>query len=255
MEIQEKPLKIHAQTGNALIITLVIIGLLAGLTLSLTRMSSKTSGNVSDEKARMSAESLMRTAQSYESAIQKLVSFNRCSENEFNFKNDDTADDYTNSGAPSDKHCDIFDVAGAGMKYTPPDASALDDSMSSHPKYGDWAWKSYQCVLELGTGDTSCAAGSEAELLMVAPYVNEAVCLEINRMNGVTNTLVSGVETPPTESMSGVTLFTGSFGNTDGSLGDIAAGDALKTHATGCFKNSGGTWTGAYVFYHVLLVR
>lgn len=255
MENQVKPLKIYAQDGNALIITLVIIGLLAGLTMTLTRMSSKTSGNVSDEKASMSAEALMRTAQSYEGALQRLVNFNKCSENEFNFDNTETSVDYANAGAPTDKHCDVFDVAGAGLKYTAPDASALDDTHTAKADYGEWSWKSSACVLEIGTGETTCSDTSESELMIMVPYINDAVCIQINRMNGITNPVVSGSEVPPSEAISGASKYTGTFSTADNSIGDSGTGTALVRHATGCFSIGAGSWAGSNAFYHVILVR
>lgn len=253
MELQKTAIFSSTERGNAIIFILLAIALLAALTFAVGRMSSKTSGNLSKEQARISAEQIMRTAQTYEGAIQKIINVNRCSENEINLDNTLTSVSYDNTDAPTDGRCDIFNVAGAGLKYTAPEEKFLDSSNSAKNQYGEWVWNADQCLLGLGTGDTTCTDNSSAELLMLLPHIREEICLEINNLNGVTNPIVAGSPTPPTDDQSGAG-FTGTFTTSNGILGQ-GTSNALENHATGCFKDQNGTWNNSFVFYHVILVR
>lgn len=240
-----------AQRGNALILLLVTIGLLAALSLAIMRTSSKTQGDISEEQARILAEQIMRSAQTYETAVQRLVNINRCSENELNFANAYTTIDYTNAAAPADNHCDLFNANGAGLQYGAPNPDFLDPANSAKTSYGDLVWNASQCILDIGTGDSACSQSSTIDLILIIPHIREDICIEINKMNGITNP--SGI--PPTEEQQGST-FDGSFTvNTDPEIGDTGSGTNLVGHATGCFRDTAGTWANSYIFYHVILSR
>lgn len=242
--------KMVHERGNALIIILVVIALLAALTVTITRLSAKSSGNLSAEQARIQAENMMRTAQTYETAVQKLVNINRCSENELNFDNTLTTVSYTNPNAFPDKHCDIFDVSGAGLKYESPNPAFLDSGESAKSEYGEWVFNSTQCVLEVGTGDTTCN-DTNVELMVILPHIKKEICVEINNLNGITNPTGN----PPNEDQQGTT-FIGTFtADADPEIGEGATGTNLIRHTTGCYQDSGGLWLNSYIFYHVILVR
>ena len=239
-----------SERGNALIIILVTIGLLVGLTVMLTRITSKTSGNLSAEQARIVAENMMRAAQTYEVATQKLINVNRCSENELNFDNPTTGIDYDNTGAPSNGRCNYFDLNGAGLIYSAPDPDFLDSAESAKPQYGEWVLNATQCILEVGTGDTSCSDDTEAELMIMIPHIREEVCMQINKLNNI-DLYLGG---PPKEDQSG-TGFTGTFTVANGEIGDLASSANLIGKPTGCFQDLNGAWDQSYVFYHTLLAR
>ncbi|HNQ91656.1 MAG TPA: hypothetical protein PKI93_01860 [Alphaproteobacteria bacterium] len=250
MKNQDISRKTARQAGNALIIVLVVIALLAALTVTLTRLSSKSSGNMSAEQARIQAESIMRIAQTYESAVQKLTNINRCSENELNFDNSETTLSYTNPNAYPDHHCDIFNVNGAGLRYDAPSANFLDSDQSAEADYGEWVYTSSQCILDVGSGDTTCNDGN-LDLMLVLPHIKKEICVEINNLNIVTNP--SGA--PPTEASSD-SPYTGTFSTAaDPEIGEGASGSNLVKHATGCFQSTNAPWINSYLFYHVLLVR
>ncbi|MDY0030042.1 MAG: hypothetical protein RBR86_08900 [Pseudobdellovibrionaceae bacterium] len=244
------PSKRGTESGNALVIILVTIGLLVGLTVILTRMTSKTSGNLSAEQARIVAENIMRSAQTYEAATQKMINVNRCSENQLNFDNSITSIDYDNTNAPSNGRCDYFNLNGAGLIYTAPDPDFLDASLSSTQQYGEWVLNASQCILEVGTGETSCTDDSEAELIIMIPHIREEVCMQLNKLNNIDPYL----DGPPREDQSG-TGFTGTFSISDGEIGDLGSSANLIGKATGCFQDLNGSWDQSYVFYHTLLAR
>ena len=239
--------------GNALMIILILIILLAALTAVVMRSSNRASTNISTETARMQAEKLIRQAKGLETSVQRLTSVNRCSENEISFVNTTTTRDYTNAQAPTDHHCDLFHVDGAGMSYSNPDVSALDSSLSALSDYGQFVFTGGHCVLGLGSDDNSACTDSEVALLAVVPHVNLATCLQINQLMSITNP--SGA--PPEDSLDETAAtFTGSYtAATDPELGEGASGSSLQKHTTGCLKNTSGAWTGSYIFYHMLITR
>jgi len=239
--------------GNALIIILVMIALLAALTAVSMRSSNRSSSNMSTENARIEAEKLMRAAKSTESGIVRLTSANQCSENELNFANATTTRVYTNSNAPTNKKCNLYSIEGAGLTYSNPNASALDASLSSKQDYGQWVFSASHCVLGIGSDDNDLCIDSEVALIAIVPHITLPVCLQLNTMNGITNT--SGA--PPTESFDeSSATFIGSYvAASDPELGEGATGVNLKKHSTGCFKNNSGSWNNSYIFYHVLLSR
>lgn len=239
--------------GNALMIVLILIILLAALTAVVMRSSNRASTNISTETARMQAEKLIRQAKGLETAIQRLTSVNRCSENEVSFVNTTTTRDYTNAQAPTDHHCDLFHGDGAGMSYTNPDAAALDSSLSALSDYGQFVFTAGHCVLGLGSNDDAMCNDSEVALLAVVPHINLPTCLQINRLMSVTNPS----DAPPEESLDETAAtFTGTYtASTDPELGENVNGAPLQKHTTGCFKNTSGAWTGSYIFYHTLITR
>ena len=167
--------------------------------------------------------------------------------------NTTTTRDYTNAQAPTDHHCDLFHVDGAGMSYSNPDVSALDSSLSALSDYGQFIFTSGYCVLGVGSDDDAMCNDNEVALLAVVPHINLATCLQINQLMSVTNPS----DAPPEENLDEtVASFTGSYtASTDPELGENVNGSSLQKHTTGCFKNASGLWTGSYIFYHALITR
>jgi hypothetical protein len=244
----------HRQSGNALIYTLIVIVLLAILGVVLTRGASKSAGNLSDEQARMSAERIMRSAQSFEGGVQKLMQLNACGENDLSFENPSSSRPYTNATAPTDKRCHMFNAAGAGLSYSKPDQTALDISNAAKSDYGHWTFSSGQCVLEVGTGDAAPCTDAQVELMAVFPHISREVCLQINLLLGVTN---PAGEPPQEDFDDGAVGFDGTFNAIAGDveLGDTGTGTNLVGFKSGCLYDNAGVWSGSYVFYDALIER
>jgi|GEM_PF-1214940 len=248
----KKPDNSFKTKGNALVIILVMIALIAALTAVAMKSSSRSSGNMDTESARVQAEKLMRQAISFESAVNRVMGGNQCSENSVNFVNTVTTRVYTNANAPSTKACDVFDLAGAGLTYTNPNPSIFDSSQSGRSDYGQWVFTGTHCVLKIGSDENDACINSEIALIAIVPHISLPVCLQINSLNNITN--LGG--SPPEESYDeSASAFTGSFtAITDPELGEGLASPLIK-HTTGCLKNTSGSWADSYVFYHVLLAR
>lgn len=242
------------EKGNAFIVILVAIVLLAALTAFLMRSSSRSLDQMAPENARLVASKLLNQSQSYETAIRKLTAVNGCSENQLNFDNTQTSRSYTNASAPSNKNCDLFSYEGAGLAYSAPDSAVLDPLKSAESDFGDWVFMGVHCILEVGGGDTTGACTEpDLELLAIVPHVNHEVCLQINNLSGITNT----ASEPPEEDFDETgSEFVGDFTlATDPEIGEGATGTNLIRHTAGCFEDTSGTWSGNYIFYKVLLAR
>lgn len=241
------------QSGNALVIILILIALLAALTAVAMRSSGRTSSNMDTEAARIQGEKLIRTGQSLQAAVNKLLTANKCSENQLSFQNTETTSNYTNASAPTDGHCEVFGMNGAGLSYIAPDSASLDTTKSALTEYGDWTFRSSQCVLGVGSDDDSTCTDQEIALIAIVPHISLQVCLQINNLSNITNP--SGA--PPIEDIDdSATVFTGVFtAIASPEIGDNPGGTGLVSHAAGCFQDSGGSWRGSYIFYQVLYGR
>lgn len=249
------PSKSRKEMGNALILILVVIAILAALTAVMMRSSGRALGNLDIEQARIEAQNVMRASKDFEMGVQKLINANRCSEKEINFANTSgTARSYTNTYAPASKNCDLFDVEGAGLTYSDVPATALDSAASAQSDYGDWVFSGSQCVLGVGSDANNACVSSELALIVAVPFINTATCLQINNLVGVTNTSST---TPPTEDFDDATTtrFLGLFTPaTDPEIGE-GGGSNLVGKPTGCYTDNAGTWSGYNVFYRVISPR
>ena len=239
--------------GNALIIILVLIGLLAALTGVAMKSSNRSTSNMDVEMARIQGEKLMRQAKNFESGLLQLMTVNQCSENEISFENTLTTRNYTNASAPTDHTCDLFHSSGAGLSYTNPNDVLFDTSRPAKSDFGQWVFTASHCVLKIGSDDDDACNNSEVALIAIVPHINLTTCLQINTMNGITNPAGA----PPEESYDETSAeFTGTYvATTDPELGETAAGIPLVKHTTGCFENTSGAWTGSYIYYNILLSR
>ena len=239
--------------GNALILILVLIALLAALSTVVMRSSSRSTSNMDVETARIQGEKLMRQAKAFESGIGQMMSANQCSENDVNFVNTITTRVYTNANSPSNKKCDLFALEGAGLTYNNPNTAILDSTQSARSDYGQWVFTASHCVLKIGSDDDDTCTDLEVALIAIVPHLNLTTCLQINNMNNITNP--SGI--PPEESYDETApAFVGTYtAIADPELGEPASGLPLVGKTTGCFKNTSGSWSNSYVFYHILNAR
>lgn len=265
--IGQKP-QVNA-SGNVLIIILIIIALLGGLTVTLTRMGNTVS-EVPQEEAQVIATQVLRQAQAMVSGIEALRT-KGCSITQFSFDGAAPAPDYINAQAPADNSCALFNLAGAGM--APPQAPLSSNDGSK------WFYSSLNAVSGVGPERESgvdCTSRC-SDLLMILPMVNLNVCKAINLLAKVTTsfsttppqsstnfqyhgrysapnlTAVANNFTIPTQT--GIKLKTSTTPITTSALWD---------KSTGCFEAAGGytdpagtsqTGTGKYFFYQVLVER
>lgn len=253
----------HPQRGSALLYILIAIALLTALTVSLTRMSSNSGGNLEPEQARLKAQQIVAYAKSVESAVQFVGTQNNCGQAQISFENP-VEGSYTNASAPTDKRCHVFDIAGGGLSWNnPPKSSTV---------VGNETWffeGNGHSITGFGTEGSGLCGSSCTDLIMVLPNVETSVCQQINFLLGVTTSL----STTPPNSYTGLpataaftTKFTGNYGTATGSrIGIGGLAHYLKPMA--CVRAASGTVTylqaggtsatasGANIFFALLLAR
>ncbi len=256
--------------GNAYIIILVLIALLAALTLTISRMGQTTSGDVSQEQASAIATKLMRQASSMGNAVNGLIA-KGCSISQISFENS-AVSGYANILSPADKSCRLFDGAGAGMAWPTIPSGANNGS--------NWVFPRNTSVVGVGiereTG-AFCASNCQ-DLVMVLPRVNLSVCQAINLAAGVRTSYSAA---PPqvinsydlyykfATTYAGPSVDTYSSADTSTGIQLQAPGAPMRSTAlfdkkAGCFEASAGykdetntsqSGAGVYMFYQVLYER
>ena len=174
--------------GNAFVIILIIIALMAALTITFTRMSDNTS-DVSQEQAQTIASQILRQGKTLENAVAGLTG-KGCSINQLSFENS-IVTGYTNAQSPSDKSCLLFNVAGAGLNFpTSPFVSSNSASI--------WHFSRTLAVPGIGAdretrvnstyGTCPSTVPNCQDLIAVLPFVDLSVCKALNLLSGVTST-------------------------------------------------------------------
>lgn len=217
-------------SGSVLIFILLAVALLGGLTIVLSRTSTNTEETGGAERSSIQASQIMSYGAALKQSIDGMMS-RGCSENELNFTHS-TLTGYTNAAAPSNKSCDVFDVAGgaATLKYFP--------NTTTPPTV-----TSGYTVLNVGTSRTE---------LIYLYRVSKNVCIAINKALGIAN---NGTEGPPTDALSNGVKFTGAYTDAGGSATEEINLAAFSRKTAGCRNQSGTGSAAIFEFYQVLLAR
>ena len=241
------------ESGNALWFILLAIALLVALTVTITRTSETTEETGSRDRNSILASDILRQARSMEQAVEKLR-LTGSGENNLSFQTSFVSD-YTNPRCTTDS-CRLFETAsGAGMTYKPPLSAWLDPDFASEtePPYGEWYFYGRACIPGVGEGDSGCNSDDEnAELIMALPWIRQDLCMEINRMVGVTNP--GTPPGPPPLSAAAYPSTLDQFRGVFEASAEITHAN-LDGHKTGCFAGGGSDPDGGFHFYHVLLAR
>lgn len=142
--------KINSQSGSALIYIFIGIALFSALIFIISRGSNQNTSQLTEQKGKISAVSIIDYSRSLEGAVQKLIS-NGCSENEISFD----VPPYTanpNSNAPSDKHCHVFHSNGGKLNAN---ASGLSWTFSSNAAFPNQGTSAGELGAYLGGLDTT----------------------------------------------------------------------------------------------------
>lgn len=229
------------QSGNVLFFILIGIALFAALMFTLTRGKSPDLGAAENDA--LVAQEIASYADKINSAVQNIMLQNGCSETQISFENSTVAG-YTNAAAAA--KCKIFDTAGGGMAFATPPAKAVDSNSAtaaSSTLAGNYFFSGNICVDGVATGTGACAAGN-AELVLVLPWVTEAICEQLDQIALNTTSIPADAGT----SFDG-TKFTGTF------AGSYTIGLTGNPHS-GCYQSSSSSPPGAgYHYYQVLIAR
>ncbi len=229
------------ERGNVLWIIMIAIGLLAALTITLTRSGSSVDQSGDIEQQRIRASQVLRYAKGIETAVQKMK-LNGISENDISFANPITSTDYTNANCTS-VNCLVFDAAGGGQSYLRPPGGTNDGS--------DWIFTGANNVGTTAKPVGTTAAVTGNDLVMMLANASSGMCDQINRDLGV-----GTAGTLPTDG-SGIatTAFTGAFASGTPLVidGDPSPYE-LDGQPAGCFSDTSVDPAVTY-FYYVILPR
>lgn len=232
------------QSGNVLWFILLAVALLAFLTSVISRNSSSVNQTGNVERARIKASSILNYAKSVEATVQQML-LSGISENDLNFVEISTAHDNTNC---TSENCEIFHIGGGGIAYRTP-AELIGDN--THTDI--WHVSTENRVYLSGCDDANNRC---TELLLIAKNIPQSICLQINRIQGITNT---GGDAPQIQDIFDGTAFTGTYSTT---INTISIGDTNATNeapeaqgkAAGCVYEF-GSGQDIYTFYQVLIPR
>lgn len=242
----------HHERGSVFFYILLGIALFSGLTYAVTqslRVGSGTIESVNKESTDLDIVDVMNYFSALDNTVAMLKASGKCPINKVSFENS-TVSGYTNSAAPSDKSCHVFNAAGGGLRWINPPSRILDSSYSSTYAYGKYYITGGIFVTNVGT---TCAAGSCSELVIAVQGVSKGFCDAINQKFGNGTTLTNGsftnFEPAPGDQ------FTGSFYYwTNGGI--YASQSSLLGKKTGCLKrNDLGGYGNPYLLYHVIVAR
>lgn len=231
----------RTQGGNVLFLILIAVALFAALSYAITQSSrSGGSNGISPEKARLAASEIVQYAGQIEQAIMRMRLINRCLDTQISFENPFVSG-YTNTNAPSDKRCHVFDVQGGGVPYRAIRAEWLDENFASWVHHGSPFFARALMVDKVGS-DAAPPAGNDLPVMFL--YLKQEICSAINAQ--------ASVATPTTGAFYDLGTFAGTYQTSTYGIG-------LSGRSSGCVYGQQGV--GApnsnrlYGYVHVLLPR
>ena len=234
---------LNNQDGIALGPILFIIAILAILAAAIAAGSGAFNANTNTEGAKAYAYIFINFADQVMQGVQKVTS-EGCDDTQVSFQNGVTNYNYTNSNAPANHSCHVFDPRGGAVTYSQMPVAAFAPCCRTETGSSDYL----QTVF---TGHSVINAGTGAPaLIMAIGGLRQDVCIQINNRLGVTNP--SGV--PPNSTGTCFAhqyigyLFTGTYVN-DGTTWCGAGGSPQPTEA--CVYDTEGT----YFFFSALKIR
>lgn len=234
------------EAGGMFFYILLGVALFAALSYAVATSMRGGGGDISAERAKLIASDFIDMGGKMNEAVSRLK-LNGCKENQISFENS-VVSGYTNSNAPADKSCHVFDASGAGMSWvTTPETSFTNEIY----------YIGTVQVQDVGTNG-AWAGAVGADLVSVVEVSSREICMAINDALSIANfrdDWAYGTDPPYNNNHGNIVKFQGTYviNTTFGGLSGQFAGKSM-----GCFKESGSanpSVTGPYYFYTVLLAR
>lgn len=164
---------ISSQNGNVFFYIMLAIFLLGALTYAVTKDRGPSTNIFTDEQAKISAQEIIDYGNIIAEAVQKLR-LRGCSDTQISFENSVVVG-YSNSNAPIDKSCNIFDANGGNVNW----------QLAENFKAKDILFPDNVCVSGVGSGALGTACQTDGiqstELILVLDEIDQSVCEEINK--------------------------------------------------------------------------
>jgi len=223
------------QSGNVFVIILIGVVLFGALLYTFTRTAQTSAGNLTAQQAEIAAQEILNYARLLEGAVDR-VRQNGCAESEISFENPITVGKYSNTNAPADNSCHIFEPEGGGLTW--------QDSPHGTP----YIFNAY-CIS--GIGGLATCADADLDLLFFLVDVDMAICLEVNnRVNAIDKTIA-----PTADDFNFSIADDGFEGSFAPSTNVLLNGATIDNFSTGCGTDNAGDHDTENIFYHTLLVR
>lgn len=234
------------QSGNALVIILITIVLLAALAMTFSRSTEQGAGSMTKQQARISAQELLSYGQNLQEAIVRLQA-KGCGENQFDLSNtawtleDGTVYFPAGHNPQSIPECSLFSsTAGRAVAVNAPSSALVyEPIVAGQTKIG-----SYRILRAQIPG-----IGSNKEDIILNLYaIKNDTCLMINQLAGVEN---PGGNLPTHSFSSTTTNYNGNFLETTTMTN---AGNEFRGKTAFC----GNTVVGSEIsnrFSYILLAR
>ncbi len=222
------------ERGNVMFYILIAVALMAALIFAVGQSGRGSIQGVNQEKARILASEIIDYSNTIATAYAQLR-LRGCKLAEMSFEN--TVDlNYTNAGAPADKSCHLFELAGGGITFKLPPVEALT-GVGKQMITGE---------LEIEEVGTTCAATTCAELLLASGPFTKTVCDQINTRLKVNE---EGDATP-IDAAEFMTRdeFVGAM-NFEANIGTAPTAGAIFRKTAACLQDSDDTF---YYFYKIL---
>lgn len=255
-------------SGNALFLVLIGLALFAALSYAVTQ-TGRSAGNIDKEKAQLLAAQLTQQTAQMRSAVQRLMLFNDCADNELSFYSTARPDISQYAYPTPDEttirpECNLYDPAGGGLapQFVPKDIGLLEDYMQA--SYTSEAAKDRHArsylpmrmyVKGVGRDYTSTTDYESNEIGVGVQMLSKEVCIAINEKVGIDN---PGGD-PPTNASIFANFAAGNTPISTGRASSVAnrsyAIPELDGHREGCFYNPNpSSWINSarYTFYSVL---
>ena len=186
--------RLHHQSGIALGTIIFIIAVIALLAVAIAAGSSGFNANTGTESAKVMAEAIINYADAVAMGLRKVRIDNSCDDlsittTQISFANPMDSS-YANSYAPTNGSCNIFDPRGGGIVWSTVPTAALDGINTSGFDYGNYAIYDQQSLEN--TGAVTDGTGAGIDIILIVPYLSNAVCQQINQIVLNTRTIYTG---------------------------------------------------------------
>lgn len=247
-----KVTKKQPTSGSVFFLIFLAIGLFAAVSYAILQGGRVGSSSLTRDQARLAAQEIIAYGDAIANAVQTLR-LRGCSDTQIDFSNHQGTSKYINgtlytynASAPSDGSCDVFNMNGG--KVIP----KLLSSGYVNPALIPAGWHHPQSFLfvagqVMGVG-TNSPPSPASDLVMYLGWVNEDVCVEINKQLGIPYTTL-----PLTLDASQPcgNIYNGTYTGCTNPIGDVATG--LNGKTAFCNKLSAQSFGNSFI--RVLIAR
>lgn len=235
------------QSGNVFFLILAAVAMFAALAWVFTQNSRQSSGALTSEQTRLAAQEIVAYGNQMAEAVQKLK-LRGCTDIQMDFsgggskKGNGTLYPYSNSNAPADGSCNVFNANGGKMSPPSMTAGSIDPLLPTQ------SWMHSQSFFVSASRVAGVGNDTTSDLILWYGRLTKDTCYAINKLLGLNGE--TGATIPDAFNCNAVS-FSGSYPWCSDPIGDINTALAGKTAFCNEFQNDGFNYT----FYQVLLAR